>query len=61
MAKKINLDSEVTLTVSQLKRIFQYGMEFENEVNLYDTDEIEEVTALDFDDVIKEYLDLELE
>lgn len=61
MAKKINLDSEVTLTVSQLKRIFQYGMEFENQVNLYDTDEIEEVTALDFDDAIEEYLDLKLE
>ena len=61
MARIVNLESEVTLTVDQLKTIFQMGRDFEAQVIEYDTDEIDEVTAPDFDDSIDIVLDLQFE
>lgn len=61
MARRVNLKSEVTLTVDQLKTIFQMGRDFEAQVIEYDTDEIDEITAPDFDDSIDIVLDLQFE
>lgn len=61
MAKIVNLESEVTLTVAQLKTIFQMGGYFEADVNSFDLGNIDEVTEPDFDDAIGIVLDLEFE
>ena len=55
------MNKKVELTLNQLKTIFLAGMEFEKQNMEFDMDEIDEITALDFDDFIKDEFNIEIQ
>ena len=48
-------------TIDDMKLAFMAGMQYEAEVNLFDINEIDEVTELDFGDFMKTKFDIEID
>ena len=54
------MEKKVELTIKQLKAIFIAGGEFEKQNIEFDMEEIDEITALDFGDFIKDEFNIEI-
>jgi hypothetical protein len=60
MAQKLKMTDKVELTLQQLRNLFIAGETFESNVIDVDMCEKDEVTEPDFDEYLKEVLDIEI-
>jgi hypothetical protein len=54
------MERQVTLSISELKNIFKAGMELADQWTEMDTDERDEIDALDFGEYMKEVHNIEI-